>query len=91
MSKTCQQSNPRGKSPPSGVRLGDVIWLNGDLGRHGIAIMAVAEGLEFETEASADRSLTIMRQHASRGDDPRAIDSLHQERGAGCHALGDRC
>ncbi|NEP42819.1 MAG: hydrogenase expression/formation protein HypE, partial [Okeania sp. SIO2H7] len=34
---------------PQSVRPGDTIIINGDLGRHGIAIMAVREGLEFET------------------------------------------
>lgn len=36
------------------VRSGDLILLNGDLARHGIAIMAVREGLEFETTIESD-------------------------------------
>lgn len=40
-------------APPS-VQPGDAILLNGDLGRHGIAIMAVREGLEFETTITSD-------------------------------------
>jgi hydrogenase expression/formation protein HypE len=39
---------------PSSVRPGDLILLNGDLGRHGIAIMALREGLEFESEIESD-------------------------------------
>jgi len=39
---------------PSGIRPGDVILLNGDIGRHGMAIMAVREGLEFESEITSD-------------------------------------
>lgn len=39
---------------PQAVQPGDVILLNGDLGRHGIAIMAVREGLEFETTIASD-------------------------------------
>jgi hydrogenase expression/formation protein HypE len=39
---------------PTSVQPGDVILLNGDLGRHGIAIMAVREGLEFETTIESD-------------------------------------
>ncbi|MGJ3249246.1 MAG: hydrogenase expression/formation protein HypE [Elainellaceae cyanobacterium] len=39
---------------PSSVQPGDLIVLNGDLGRHGIAIMAVREGLEFETTIESD-------------------------------------
>lgn len=39
---------------PQSVQPGDVILLNGDIGRHGIAIMAVREGLEFETTIESD-------------------------------------
>lgn len=39
---------------PGAVREGDAIIVNGDLGRHGIAIMAVREGLEFETQIQSD-------------------------------------
>jgi hydrogenase expression/formation protein HypE len=39
---------------PDQVRPGDAILINGDLGRHGIAIMAVREGLEFESAIESD-------------------------------------
>lgn len=39
---------------PTGLRPGDVIILNGDIGRHGMAIMAVREGLSFESEIVSD-------------------------------------
>ncbi len=39
---------------PSEVRPGDVVLLSGDLGRHGIAILATREGLEFETAIESD-------------------------------------
>lgn len=39
---------------PQSVQPGDVVLLNGDLGRHGMAIMAVREGLEFETTIASD-------------------------------------
>lgn len=39
---------------PQAVQPGDVVLINGDLGRHGIAIMAVREGLEFETTIESD-------------------------------------
>jgi len=39
---------------PANVRPGDVILLNGDIGRHGMAIMAVREGLEFESAIESD-------------------------------------
>jgi len=39
---------------PSAVRPGDKVILSGDIGRHGIAIMAVREGLELETAVESD-------------------------------------
>lgn len=39
---------------PASVRAGDAVLLNGDIGRHGIAIMAVREGLQFETTIESD-------------------------------------
>lgn len=39
---------------PQYVQPGDAILLSGDLGRHGIAIMALREGLEFETTIESD-------------------------------------
>jgi hydrogenase expression/formation protein HypE len=39
---------------PNSIQTGDVIILNGDIGRHGIAIMAEREGLEFESKIQSD-------------------------------------
>jgi hydrogenase expression/formation protein HypE len=39
---------------PASVRPGDAVLLSGDIGRHGIAIMAVREGLAFETVIESD-------------------------------------
>jgi hydrogenase expression/formation protein HypE len=39
---------------PASVKAGDAVILSGDLGRHGIAIMAAREGLEFETTLESD-------------------------------------
>ena len=39
---------------PKSVQSGDAILVNGDIGRHGIAIMAQREGLEFESEIESD-------------------------------------
>jgi hydrogenase expression/formation protein HypE len=39
---------------PASVRAGDAIVINGDLGRHGIAVLSVREGLEFEGEIASD-------------------------------------
>jgi len=39
---------------PASVRPGDVLLLSGDIGRHGIAIMAEREGLAFESTIRSD-------------------------------------
>lgn len=39
---------------PKNIQAGDVIIINGDIGRHGIAIMAEREGLEFEHKIESD-------------------------------------
>jgi hydrogenase expression/formation protein HypE len=39
---------------PASVQTGDAILLSGDVGRHGMAIMALREGLEFETPIASD-------------------------------------
>jgi hydrogenase expression/formation protein HypE len=39
---------------PQSVMAGDVILVNGDLGRHGMAVMAKREGLEFESAIESD-------------------------------------
>ncbi len=39
---------------PTSVREGDAVLLSGDLGRHGIAIMAAREGISFETTIESD-------------------------------------
>lgn len=39
---------------PSSVRPGDAVLLSGDIGRHGVAILAVREGLELETTVESD-------------------------------------
>ena len=39
---------------PDSIKAGDVILLSGDIGRHGIAVMAVREGLAFESDIESD-------------------------------------
>ena len=39
---------------PASVKVGDAILLSGDIGRHGVAIMAVREGLQFESTIQTD-------------------------------------
>ncbi len=39
---------------PRRVRAGDVVLLSGDVGRHGVAVLSVRDGLAFETPVSSD-------------------------------------
>ena len=39
---------------PGALRPGDVVLLSGDVGRHGMAVMAVREGLKFESPIESD-------------------------------------
>jgi hydrogenase expression/formation protein HypE len=43
-----------GAIAPDGIRPGDAVILSGDIGRHGMAIMASREGLEFESAIESD-------------------------------------
>jgi hydrogenase expression/formation protein HypE len=43
-----------GRIEPRSVRPGDAILLSGDIGRHGIAVMAAREGFGFESEIASD-------------------------------------
>lgn len=63
---------------PSAVRLGDEILLSGDIGRHGMAVMAVREGLEFESAIESDcASLAATVQALLRaGITPRVMRDL---------------
>lgn len=42
------------KITPTSVQPGDAVLVNGDLGRHGMAVMAVREGLAFESAIESD-------------------------------------
>ncbi len=46
--------HPRAKIAKSRIKPGDKIIVSGDLATHGIAIMSVREGLEFETTIESD-------------------------------------
>jgi hydrogenase expression/formation protein HypE len=48
------ESNVKGTISPASVQPGDVVIVSGDLGRHGIAILSVREGLEFESPILSD-------------------------------------
>ena len=44
---------------PGQVRPGDAVLVSGDLGRHGMAIMAQREGLEFESAITSDSASVV--------------------------------
>ena len=48
------ESNVKIPIGPQSVQPGDVVLVSGDLGRHGIAILSVREGLEFESPILSD-------------------------------------
>ena len=48
------EANPKGVISPAAVQVGDAVIVSGDLGRHGIAILSVREGLEFESPILSD-------------------------------------
>jgi len=84
---------------PGAVRPGDVVLINGDLGRHGIAIMATREGLEFETAIESDSApvadavLALLRggvevhclRDLTRGGLVSAANEIAQAAGVGLH------
>jgi len=48
------EANVKGTIGPASVQVGDAVIVSGDLGRHGIAILSVREGLEFESPILSD-------------------------------------
>ncbi len=48
------ESNVKTTVGPASVQPGDAVIVSGDLGRHGIAILSVREGLEFESPVLSD-------------------------------------
>ena len=48
------EANVKGTIGPAAVEVGDVVIVSGDLGRHGVAILSVREGLEFESPILSD-------------------------------------
>jgi hydrogenase expression/formation protein HypE len=63
---------------PKSVRPGDAIIVSGDIGRHGIAIMAAREGLEFETMIESDCAplASTVAQLISAGIDVHCLRDL---------------
>ena len=48
------EASVKGTIGPASVQAGDAVIISGDLGRHGIAILSVREGLEFESPILSD-------------------------------------
>jgi hydrogenase expression/formation protein HypE len=48
------EANVKGTIGPASVEVGDAVIVSGDLGRHGVAILSVREGLEFESPILSD-------------------------------------
>jgi len=48
------EANVKATIGPASVQPGDAVIVSGDLGRHGIAILSVREGLEFESPILSD-------------------------------------
>lgn len=48
------ERNVKGTIGPAAVEVGDVVIVSGDLGRYGVAILSVREGLEFESPILSD-------------------------------------
>ena len=48
------EASVSGTIGPASVQVGDSVIVSGDLGRHGIAILSVREGLEFESPILSD-------------------------------------
>ena len=74
---------------PARVRPGDAVLLSGDLGRHGIAVMAKREGLEFESEIESDCASVagLIRQMLDAGIEIHCLRDL--TRGGLASALGE--
>ncbi|MGX2038672.1 hydrogenase expression/formation protein HypE [Methylocaldum sp. MU1018] len=63
---------------PASVRSGDAVLLSGDIGRHGIAIMAEREGLAFESAIESDCAdlSGLVRDLLAAGIEPRCLRDL---------------
>lgn len=52
-------ADARCRPRPTGARTGDVVIVSGPIGRHGMAIMAAREGLEFESSIESDSACLV--------------------------------
>ena len=51
--------DPRCRPGPASARVGDAVIVSGQVGRHGMAIMAAREGLEFESTITSDSACLV--------------------------------
>lgn len=70
--------DPAFRPGPERARPGDVILVSGPIGRHGMAIMAVREGLAFEAAIESDTACLVP-----------LVAALRQAAGCGVHVLRD--
>lgn len=81
---------------PTQIQAGDKIIVSGDIGRHGMAVMARREGIEFETELESDsaplhreanslaeRGLAHCLRDATRGGLATVLNELAESAGLG--------
>ncbi len=74
------------------MRIGDALLVSGDVGRHGIAVMALREGLEFETEIRSDCAPLVepVRALLDAGIDVHCLrDMTRGGLGASVHEIAD--
>ncbi len=79
---------------PTSIRAGDTIILSGDIGRHGMAIMATRAGLSFESDIASDCAPLVapVRALLLRGLDKIISDAakvpVPEAVGGACEILG---
>ncbi len=97
--------DPEFAPAPERATLGDRVIVSGPIGRHGIAVMAVREGLEFEVEIESDAAtlypLVVNLRHSvgdsvhvlrdpTRGGLATALNEIAAAAGVGIELEGDR-
>ncbi len=89
---------------PDLARAGDAVIVSGPIGRHGIAVMAVREGLEFEVEIESDAAtlsplVELLREQVgnavhvlrdpTRGGVASALNEIAESAGVGVELVED--
>jgi hydrogenase expression/formation protein HypE len=81
--------DPGFRPSPDRPRPGDVVLCSGPVGRHGIAIMAVREGLDFQVEIESDTALLTPLVDALRAADVEVRTLRDPTRGGMASALNE--